>query len=97
MKRNYLTALSALIASSALALGGCIIDPTHVEEDFGSSVRQMIAGQIYDPEAASNPDENAPALVDGVAVTRAIEGYREDAKREERRERGTIVQPEAPR
>lgn len=86
----------ATILATALTLGGCAMDPTHLEDDFGSSVRQMVAAQIHDPETASDPDPNAPDLVDGVATSRAVQGYREDAKREERRfdlDRGVILDP----
>ena len=80
MKATHATAAIGM----ALGLSGCIIDPTHVEDDFGNSVRQMVAAQIYDPEAATMPDPEPPLLVDGVAASQSVIGYREDAKREDR-------------
>lgn len=72
------------LAISALPLfAACSMDPVHVEEDFGASVRQMVAAQIEDVDAASNPPLEGPTMLDGVLAEEAITGYREDAKREE--------------
>ncbi len=62
-------------------LGGCSADPKYVEEDFGNSVRQMVAAQIYDPVTASNPAEEPPELLDGAGASESVTGYRESARR----------------
>ena len=74
------------ISASILFLSGCISDPKIVEEDFGKSVQQMINGQIADPAVASNPDLEGPLLIDGVAASESVLGYRKDAKRPEKRQ-----------
>jgi len=79
MKCHNLT--FCLLAS--IALSGCISDPKYVEEDFGKSVTQMINAQIYDPKAASQPDELPPLLVDGEVATIGVDGYRESTKRKD--------------
>lgn len=77
MKLTYLSALALFTT-----LASCSMDPVYVEEDFGNSVRQMIAAQISDPEAATNPSPDAPDLLDGVSAEESVLGYRNDAKRE---------------
>lgn len=67
-------------------LGACISDPKVVEEDFGKSVRQMVNGQIAEPAVASNPELEGPLLIDGVAASESVGGYREAAKRPTKRE-----------
>lgn len=75
---------SHLIVFASLPLTGCVLDPRHVEDDFGKSVKQMISAQIYDPKAASQPDELPPLLLDGEVAGTSMDGYREDAKRKEK-------------
>ena len=74
--------ISACIFASFIVLTGCIIDPKHVEEDFGKSVRQMVNAQIYDPVIASNPAELGPETIDGPVSATSVEEYREGAKKE---------------
>ena len=80
MKYTYLTFIVLL----QLSLTSCISDPKHVENDFGTSVRQMVDAQIYDPAAASQPDLIPPLIIDGTVAGTGIDGYRADAKRKEK-------------
>ena len=73
---------SIVIAIAAVALlTSCSMDPVHVEADFGSSVRQMIEGQIGDPETAAAPSPLAPDRLDGVGAEQSLTEYRRGAKR----------------
>lgn len=67
------------IAATAL-LSSCSMGPVHVEEDFGRSVRQMIEGQIADPEAAAAPSPLGPELLDGVGAERSLTEYRRGSR-----------------
>lgn len=80
MKYRYIVVIGLLQVS----LAGCISDANYVEDDFGTSVRQMVDAQIYDPAAASQPDLIPPLLIDGEVVGTTVEGYRQDAKREDK-------------
>lgn len=79
MKHTYLVLITLL----PLAVAGCVSDAQHVEDDFGKSVKQMVAAQIYDPAAASNPDVNPPLLLDGEVAGTSTDEYREAAKRKD--------------
>ncbi len=64
--------------TAAVLLAGCAsTDATRVEEDFGTSVRQMVDAQIYDPEAAKNPRKDPPMGLDGVQAEAVLDVYRE--------------------
>jgi type IV pilus biogenesis protein CpaD/CtpE len=82
MKTSHLS-VCALVTT----LSACSMDPVHVEQDFGNSVRQMIAGQISDPEAAVNPVPDAPDLLDGMSAEESLKGYRKDATRKDSAQR----------
>ncbi len=86
MKVTYLSAFALFTT-----LTSCSMDPVYVEEDFGNSVRQMIAAQISDPEAAANPSPDAPYLLDGVSAEESVLGYRKDAKREDNAQREILL------
>lgn len=55
-------------------------DTTRVDSDFGTSVRLMVAEQIYDPEAAHAPAVLGPSTLKGNVADSAIEGYEKAAK-----------------
>ena len=80
MKYPYL----AFVVLLQLSVTGCISDPKQVEDDFGSSVKQMVNAQIYDPVAASQPDSMPPLILDGAVAGTGVDGYRTDAKRKEK-------------
>lgn len=69
-------------------------DPKRVENDFGNSVRLMVAEQIYDPAAAQNPAPNLPPLI-GDAATTSISTYG-TAGRQSRAERTRQAQSVVP-
>lgn len=67
---------------ATLLVSGCSFqNPTRVENDFGVSVRTMVAAQIYDPEAAAEPAILGPETLGGdaaqISVDRYLELYRE--------------------
>ncbi len=62
----------------ALSLGCTSTDPVRVEQDFGSSVRNMVQQQTYDPTAAVNPTAEPPMSYDGYKAKRTLETYRGD-------------------
>jgi type IV pilus biogenesis protein CpaD/CtpE len=63
------------LVSAALLVSGCAYNS---EADYGSSVRQMVQSQTFDPAAASNPPELAPEVTDGERVKNALDVYRKD-------------------
>lgn len=58
-------------------LSGCA-DTPHADAAYGKSVKQMVAGQTYDANAANNPAELAPDVGDGERLKNAIDAYRKD-------------------
>lgn len=75
MKSIPMTVCATLLTTS------CAMGPTHVEDDFGRSVRQMVDAQISDPAVAADPSPNAPDRLDGVGAQETLSGYREGARR----------------
>lgn len=72
---------ACLIAGAVLAtMAGCA-DTPRADAEFGSSVRSMVDAQTYDPEAARNPPEAAPASGDGQRLQNVVGGYRKDVAR----------------
>jgi len=81
--------LTPLMAGVMLVLVGCgFPEPARVQNDFGNSVRNMVAAQIYDPATASAPQELGPEELSGNAAEASIAGY-EAASRGARQERTT--------
>ena len=73
MKKCIVYTSTALLFT---AMVGCSWhEPTRVENDFGKSVRLMIAEQLYDPEAAVEPSLAGPEGLDGSAAIFSIDGY----------------------
>lgn len=73
MKKRIVCAGIALLLTG---VAGCSWhEPTRVEDDFGKSVRLMIAEQLYDPEAAVEPALDGPDGLDGNAAQSSIDGY----------------------
>lgn len=71
-KRIFYTCTALLLTGVA----GCSWhEPTRVQDDFGKSVRLMIAEQLYDPEAAIEPELAGPDGLNGNAAQSAINGY----------------------
>lgn len=66
---------------SALFLYGCSWnEPVKVEDDFGHSVKAMIAGQLFDPAIAASPNALAPDTIDGETADSTIKSYRTAAE-----------------
>lgn len=73
----YLTCLGSMVLLSTACSS---TDARRVEKDFGNSVRQMVQAQIYDPQIAHQPPILGPNLLDGVAGSESVTGYREAAE-----------------
>lgn len=52
------------LASIAISLSACAAPQSRVADDFGTSVRLMVSGQIYDAEAAAHPSDDPPLGMD---------------------------------
>lgn len=65
------------VAIATVAIAGCADTPLS-DADYGSSVKQMVQAQTFDPVAASNPPELAPQITDGPRLESALEVYRKD-------------------
>jgi type IV pilus biogenesis protein CpaD/CtpE len=65
----------AVVATVAIA--GCADTPLS-DADYGSSVKQMVQAQTFDPAAASNPPELGPEMTDGDRLKNALDVYRKD-------------------
>ena len=59
---------------------GCssVTEPVRVEQDFGNSVRQMIAAQTLNPMTVANPDPEPVMGLDGPKAMGVLQVYRED-------------------
>lgn len=68
---------SSAVALATVAIAGCADTPLG-DADYGSSVKQMVQAQTFDPAAASNPAEFAPETTDGPRLENALEVYRKD-------------------
>lgn len=67
----------------ATSVGCTGTGPKKVEQDFGNSVRQMVAGQTMDRETAENPDPDGPDSGDGDRLNNVLESYRGDVAKPE--------------
>ncbi len=57
-----------LLAISLMVLGGCAewsSNPARTQADYGSSVRNMVSHQVYDPDKAQHPEALPPDGMDG--------------------------------
>ena len=78
IRRNAYKLKALLVSTSGLLITACSswTEPARVEADFGNSVRNMIAEQIYDPEAAQRPDAGVP-LGDGISSINGVNGFQQ--------------------
>lgn len=71
-----------LLAAGLLALAACAdwsATPARLERNYGSSVRNMVTHQIYNPAKAQRPAALAPDGIEGNKAERALEkAYRND-------------------
>lgn len=70
-------AKSSALAIATVAVAGCADTPLS-DADYGSSVKQMVQAQTFDPAAAANPPELAPEMTDGARLENALDVYRKD-------------------
>lgn len=75
MNINKITVL-ALITWTATAVG--CASSTRTEIEHGNAVRQVTAAQIYDPNAAANPDPEAVLGGDPDRLNNTLDGHRKD-------------------
>ena len=72
---------------AAMIISGCAWhEPTRVQDDFGNSVRTMIAEQLYDANVAREPLIGGPDTLAGSAAASSVGGY-EVASKEARLQR----------
>lgn len=57
---------------------GCSTTPNELELNYGKAYRNMIAEQIYNPDAALNPPTNPPESFDGERASDVLNKYRGD-------------------
>lgn len=78
---TFWTALA--LAAAAFALGGCAVEPTQTERNFGDSVRQTIRAQVYDPGTLSSPSQATIENSDGQRADNVLDAYRTDVSKPE--------------
>lgn len=76
MMNNKNMAILALVACMATAVGCASSSRTEIEH--GNAVRQVTTAQIYDPNAAANPDPNAVLGGDPERLNNTLDGHRKD-------------------
>jgi hypothetical protein len=82
MKSQKTLIALATLGTTAL-LGACAHEPTPVERNFGSSVRNMIEAQTYDPSTLSSPSTDTVDNGDGQRLEGVLEVYRTDVAKPE--------------
>nr|WP_298719067.1 hypothetical protein [uncultured Steroidobacter sp.] len=65
------------VVFASVAIAGCADTPI-ADADYGSSYKQMLQAQTFDPVTASNPAEFAPEMADAARLENALEVYRKD-------------------
>jgi hypothetical protein len=78
-------------------LGGCVHEPTALEDNFGSSVRNMIEAQTFDPSTLSSPSTETLDGGDGQRTEAVLERYRSDIARPEAVSEDIVVSVEGGR
>lgn len=64
-----------MLIGTVLLISGCAWNETsRVDTDFGNSVRNMVAEQIFDPEVAHDPPILGPSTLPGYAAKAAVDG-----------------------
>ena len=67
-----------LIATVLVVIVGCGSSATRTEIEFGDAVRQVSDAQIYDRNAAANPDPAAVLGGDPERLNNTLDGHRKD-------------------
>lgn len=79
--------LASIVAASALSLAGCATEP-----ELGDSVRHMVEGQKYNPQA---PQPGTQGF-DGQAAAKAVDAYRSGTRPAAKTPTPTILLPSSP-
>ena len=66
-----------ILAASLVAMAGCA-SQSRTERDFGDAVRQVTQAQIYDANAAANPDPAPVVGGDPDRLNNSLDGHRKD-------------------
>jgi hypothetical protein len=77
------------LMSATVALCACTSSP--VDDQFGSSVRQVNAGQTLDQRTRDNPSDAPVIGADPYAVNAAVEAMRKDLPKRSEVKRDVIV------
>ena len=56
--------------------GGCASQPDHLDAKFGTSVKQSIVQQIYNPGASQANESRTVTSLDGQKAAKTLEKYR---------------------
>lgn len=83
MKKHHSFTVGVLLAAAILIVSGCETQPSRVEQNFGSSVRNAIALQTSDPNSGAYG-------LDGVKAGNSLNEYRGDVAKPEKVERDLI-------
>lgn len=82
-----------ILVITALIISGCALsEPRRHEADFGNSVRNMIAEQTYDPDAAARHADQIPDGYDGELGSNVIKAYRKDVAKPKKIDRPIQIQ-----
>lgn len=65
------------LAATLMFVAGCATKSS-TESQFGDAVRQVTKAQIYDADAAANPDPAAVVGGDPVRLNNTLSGHRKD-------------------
>lgn len=68
----------SLLAMCMISVTGCA-SGTSMQSEFGSAVRQVTSAQIYDADAAANPDREAVVGGDPDRLNGALESHRKSS------------------
>lgn len=66
-----------ILAACMVTTAGCA-SKSGTERDFGDSVRQVTNAQVYDPNAAANPDPSPVVGGDPDRLNNSLDGHRKD-------------------
>jgi type IV pilus biogenesis protein CpaD/CtpE len=73
--QKKIVALAGLLSTALLA---ACARPTALERSFGSSVRNMIEAQTFDPSTLSSPSTETVDASDGRRIEAVLDVYRTD-------------------
>lgn len=68
----------AIIAPIVLLAGCAVSEPTHLDSQFGNTVRSVTAAQTYDPGATARNEGQPISSLEGQRAHRTLDVYRQD-------------------